>query len=215
MHRAHFSSAQTFPMAQFPQASFITSAWQPRQFPPDVGAEVAFAGRSNAGKSTALNALVGRKDLARTSKTPGRTQLINFFALSGSSRLVDLPGYGYAKVPVPMQQHWRELLTGYVRSRVSLAGVVIVVDARRGFTEADKVLLDLMSETPVAMHVLLTKADKLNRSESTQTLRAVTAQLAERASTQLFSAVSGDGLTELRRTVLAMLSGLDTKKEPR
>src|SRR5688500_13006725 len=114
-------------MAQFPQASFLLSAWQPHQFPPDAGAEVAFAGRSNAGKSSALNALVGRKDLARTSKTPGRTQLINFFALSSPWRLVDLPGYGYAKVPLQMQQHWRELLSGYVRSRASLAGVVIVV----------------------------------------------------------------------------------------
>src|SRR5687767_15340757 len=111
-------------MPQFPQASFIKSSWQPQQFPTDEGTEVAFAGRSNAGKSSALNALVGRKDLARTSKTPGRTQLINFFALNPGSRLADLPGYGYAKVPQAMQEHWRELLTGYVRSRRSLSGVV-------------------------------------------------------------------------------------------
>jgi len=202
-------------MAQFPQATFLTSAWQPHQFPADDGAEVAFAGRSNAGKSSALNALVGRKDLARTSKTPGRTQLINFFALSPPSRLVDLPGYGYAKVPQQMQRHWRELLTGYVRSRVSLAGMVIVVDARRGLTDYDRQLLDLMSGTAQPVHLLLTKADKLNRNEAAATLRDVNGQLSERASVQLFSAISGDGLDQLRRTVLAMLNRGSGKKEPR
>jgi GTP-binding protein len=201
-------------MAQFPQASFLTSAWQPRQFPPDEGAEVAFAGRSNAGKSSALNAMVARRDLARTSKTPGRTQLINFFALSSPWRLVDLPGYGYAKVPQQMQHHWRELLTGYVRSRASLTGVVIVVDSRRGIGDHDRQLLDFMTDTPLRVHLLLTKADKLNRNEATMTLREVNAQLSERASAQLFSAVSGDGLDALRRTVIAMLKREPTKKEP-
>ena len=98
----------------------MTSAWQPHQFPPDEGAEVAFAGRSNAGKSSALNAITGRKDLARTSKTPGRTQLINFFALDGAQRLADLPGYGYAKVPEHIKAHWQELLRRYVEARASL-----------------------------------------------------------------------------------------------
>jgi GTP-binding protein len=193
-------------MNQFSQASFLLSAWQPRQFPADQGAEVAFAGRSNAGKSSALNALVARKDLARTSKTPGRTQLINFFTLSPVWRLVDLPGYGYAKVPPSMQEHWRELLTGYVRSRTSLAGVVIIVDARRGLGDHDQQLLDLMSPSAVPMHVVLTKADKLSRSEALQTARRATGQLIERASVQLFSAVDGSGLQELRRAVLAMLN---------
>jgi len=193
-------------MSQFSQASFVLSAWQPHQFPPDQGAEVAFAGRSNAGKSSALNALVARKDLARTSKTPGRTQLINFFALSAAWRLVDLPGYGYAKVPQRMQEHWRELLTGYVRSRTSLAGVVIIVDARRGFSDHDQQLLEMLSATAVPVHVVLTKADKLNRGEAAQTARRVTTQLTERASVQLFSAVDGSGLDELRRAVLGMLN---------
>ena len=192
-------------MAQFPQASFLLSAWQPHQFPPDQGVEVAFAGRSNAGKSSALNALVGRKDLARTSKTPGRTQLINFFTLNPGSRLADLPGYGYAKVPQTMREHWGELLTGYVRSRGSLAGVVIIVDARRGLGAYDQQLLELLSVTAVPVHVVLTKADKLKRNEAAQTLRRATAELAQRATVQLFSAVEGSGLEELRRTVLGML----------
>jgi len=201
-------------MAQFPQASFLTSAWQPHQFPADHGAEVAFAGRSNAGKSSALNALLGRKDLARTSKTPGRTQLINFFALGEQLRLVDLPGYGYAKVPRAMQQHWGELLTRYVRSRVSLQGLIIVTDARRGFADHDRQLLDLVGVLPVPVHVLLTKADKLNRNEAVLVERDARAQLEQRASVQLFSAVTGDGLDEIRRTVLEMLHRTE-KKEPR
>ena len=193
-------------MAHFPQASFLLSAWQPQQFPADQGAEVAFAGRSNAGKSSALNALVARKDLARTSKTPGRTQLINFFALTPPWRLVDLPGYGYAKVPKPMQEHWGQLLTGYVRNRVSLTGVVIIVDARRGFTEHDERLAQLMSEGKVPLHVVLTKSDKLSRNEAVQTQRRVSTQLAQRAGVQSFSAITGAGLEELRGAVLAMLN---------
>jgi GTP-binding protein len=192
-------------MAQFPQASFLLSAWQPHQFPPDEGVEVAFAGRSNAGKSSALNALLGRKGLARISKTPGRTQLINFFTLNPGARLADLPGYGYAKVPQKMQEHWRELLTGYVRSRRSLAGVVIIVDARRGLRDFDQQLLEMLSVAAVPVHVALTKADKLNRNEAVQTLRRATADLAQRATVQLLSAVEGTGLEELRRTVLGML----------
>ncbi len=203
-------------MAQLPQASFLTSAWQPQQFPADQGAEVAFAGRSNAGKSSALNALVGRRDLARTSKTPGRTQLINFFELAATQwRLVDLPGYGYAKVPQKMQQHWRELLTGYVRSRVSLAGLVIIVDARRGFTDHDRALMEIMGEIAIPMHVVLTKADKLSRNEAVVTLRKTSAQLQERAGVQLFSAVAGTGLDELRGAVTAMLQREYRRPEPR
>src|SRR5215208_1025682 len=107
-------------MSQFPEAQFIGSAWQPHQFPVDEGAEVAFAGRSNSGKSSALNAIAGRKGLARTSKTPGRTQLINFFVLNGPQRLVDLPGYGFAKVPERIKAHWQELLARYIEARTSL-----------------------------------------------------------------------------------------------
>jgi GTP-binding protein len=208
-------------MPQFPAATFLTSAWQPTQFPPDEGAEVAFAGRSNAGKSSALNAITGRRDLARTSKTPGRTQLINFFGLDGGRRLTDLPGYGYAKVPEQMRQHWRELLTRYVEARASLAGLIIVMDVRRPLTDFDVQMLDWAQANALATHVLLTKSDKLGRGESGRTLKQVQSRVAGVATAQLFSAVAGTGLDEARQEVLRMLAeraaGPDgsPKKEPR
>ena len=192
-------------MPQFPAAHFISSAWQPHQFPPDAGAEVAFAGRSNAGKSSALNAIAGRKDLARTSKTPGRTQLINFFGLAGEQRLVDLPGYGYAKVPERIKDHWQELLQRYVEGRASLVGLVIVMDARRPLTDFDVQMLDWSRGHELAVHVLLTKADKLSRGESTTVLKQVRASVDGVASVQLFSAVTKAGVDDARREVLAML----------
>lgn len=192
-------------MARFPPAQLLTSAWQPHQFPPDTGAEVAFAGRSNAGKSSALNAITGRRDLARTSKTPGRTQLINFFGLDGDRRLADLPGYGYAKVPEQMKRHWQALLTRYVEARESLAGLVIVMDARRPMTDFDVQMLEWAHANGLPAHVLLTKADKLNRSEATTTFRKVTAALPEGDTAQLFSAVTKAGVDEARARVLQML----------
>jgi GTP-binding protein len=200
-------------MAHFPATTFLTSAWQPRQFPPDEGAEVAFAGRSNSGKSSALNAITGRRDLARTSKTPGRTQLINFFDLGdGGDRLADLPGYGYAKVPERIKAHWRELLSRYVEARASLAGLVIVMDSRHPLTDFDRQMLDWTAGQALPVHVLLTKADKLSRSESVNVLRQVRVALQDRASAQLFSAVAKTGVEDARREVLKMLAG---KKEPR
>jgi GTP-binding protein len=196
-------------MPQFPQASFIKSAWQPHQFPTDEGTEVAFAGRSNAGKSSALNAVTGRKDLARTSKTPGRTQLINFFALDGAQRLVDLPGYGYAKVPERIREHWQELLTRYVEARASLVGLVIVMDSRRPLTDFDVQMLDWSGSHGLAAHVLLTKADKLSRGESSTVLKQVRTRVEGVATVQLFSAVAKTGVDEARRDVLTML-----KKNP-
>ncbi len=196
-------------MPQFPQASFIKSAWQPHQFPTDEGTEVAFAGRSNAGKSSALNAITGRKDLARTSKTPGRTQLINFFALDGAQRLVDLPGYGYAKVPERIREHWQELLTRYVEARASLVGLVIVMDSRRPLTDFDVQMLDWSGSHGLAAHVLLTKADKLSRGESSTVLKQVRTRVEGVATVQLFSAVAKTGVDEARREVLTML-----KKNP-
>jgi GTP-binding protein len=193
-------------MALFPAAEFITSAWQPGQFPPDAGAEVAFVGRSNSGKSSALNAITGRRDLARTSKTPGRTQLINFFALKEGQRLADLPGYGYAKVPAEMRNHWRELMTRYVEKRASLAGLVVVMDARRPLTEFDWEMLNWAREQSLATHLLLTKADKLSRSEAGNTLKGVTAKTAGYATAQLFSSVAKTGVDEARGIVLGMLS---------
>jgi GTP-binding protein len=204
-------------MSTFPEARFLTSAWQPGQFPADEGAEVAFAGRSNAGKSSALNAITGRKDLARTSKTPGRTQLINFFDLGPGRRLTDLPGYGYAKVPAMIQQHWRELMSRYVEARQSLSGLVIVMDARRPLTDFDVQMLEWARANQLSAHLLLTKADKLSRSEGLNVLRQVLARTGDTATAQLFSAPDRTGVDEARREVLRMLAhpGRSPKKEPR
>lgn len=193
-------------MPQFPESRFISSAWQPHQFPADEGAEVAFAGRSNSGKSSALNAIAGRKGLARTSKTPGRTQLINFFGLDGAQRLVDLPGYGFAKVPERMRDHWRELLSRYIEARDSLAGLVIVMDARRPLTDFDVQMLDWSRANGLSTHVLLTKADKLSRGEAGTVLKQVRAKVEGVATVQLFSAVAKTGVDDARREVLRMLT---------
>lgn len=199
-------------MSQFPAAQFILSAWQPQHFPADEGAEVAFVGRSNSGKSSALNAITGRRDLARTSKTPGRTQLINFFALREGQRLVDLPGYGYAKVPAEMRNHWRELMTRYVEKRASLAGLVIVMDARRPLTDFDWEMLTWAREQTLRTHLLLAKSDKLNKSESTLTLRSVKAKATGYATAQMFSSVTKAGVEEARGCVLDMLDGAAATK---
>jgi GTP-binding protein len=201
-------------MPQFPPIEFLTSSWQPHQFPPDEGAEVAFAGRSNAGKSSALNAITARKDLARTSKTPGRTQLINFFSIDTGRRLADLPGYGYAKVPEKMRQHWRELMSKYVETRDSLAGLVIVMDARRPLTDFDVQMIEWSQANGLDVHLLITKADKLGRGESMATLRAVRDAVKETATAQLFSAVTKTGVDEARGRVIGMLANA-AKKEPR
>ena len=193
-------------MPQFPAVQFLTSSWQPGQFPPDQGVEVAFAGRSNAGKSSALNAITGRKDLARTSKTPGRTQLINFFSLNERQRLADLPGYGYAKVPEKMRAHWRELMERYVETRASLGGIVLVMDSRHPLTEFDSQMLEWTSAQNLPTHLLLTKADKLSRGESASTLKKVRAAVGDVATAQLFSAVAKTGVDEARKEVLRMLS---------
>ena len=214
MYTSGPAAPRTEPMPQFPEARFISSAWQPRQFPADDGTEVAFAGRSNAGKSSALNAIAGRKDLARTSKTPGRTQLINFFGLDGAQRLVDLPGYGFAKVPERIKDHWQELLTRYIEVRASLVGLVIVMDARRPLTDFDVQMLDWSQAHGLATHILLTKADKLSRSESTVLLKQVRAEVEGVATVQLFSAVAKTGVDDARREVLALLRSRDVKKSP-
>jgi GTP-binding protein len=191
-------------MALYPAAKFLLSANDPQQFPADHGAEVAFAGRSNAGKSSAINAILGRRSLARTSKSPGQTRLINFFELTESERLVDLPGYGFAKVPVAMRQHWGELIQRYFAERGSLLGVVLIIDARRGLTDQDRQLIDWIETAPRAVHVLLTKEDKLSRNEARLALAAAARELEGRATVQLFSAHSGSGL-EAARTRLRQL----------
>ena len=194
-------------MSDYPNACFLTSADEPAQFVVDSGAEVAFAGRSNAGKSTAINAIVRRRNFARTSKQPGRTQLVNFFSLGDDLRLVDLPGYGYAKVGRSMRRHWQELLEEYFRSRRSLSGTIIVVDSRRLLGEFDRLMLDWCRSIACPVHVLLTKADKLKRREAAAGLAEVRRELGDGATAQLFSGTKGKGLDEARRTLQALLIG--------
>src|SRR3954468_21898223 len=184
-------------MSLFSGARFIASAHDPRELPPDAGAEIAFAGRSNAGKSSAINALTNRKKLAFVSKTPGRTQTINFFDCGGKRRLVDLPGYGYAAVPQRERAHWGELISAYLQSRNSLKGLVLIVDSRHPLTPLDQQLLGWLAPSNQPVLVLLTKSDKLNRQEANATLKASQALLASRypaASALLFSAVAGTGV---------------------
>ncbi|MGA7799219.1 MAG: ribosome biogenesis GTP-binding protein YihA/YsxC [Gammaproteobacteria bacterium] len=182
-------------------ARFLKSAPDPDHAPPDEGAEVAFAGRSNAGKSSALNAIAGQRALARTSKTPGRTQLLNFFDVGDDRRLVDLPGYGYAQVPMAVKQRWQAGLARYLRDRGSLRGLVLLMDVRHPLTEYDCQLLDWCREAQLPVHVLLTKADKLKRGAAAAALHRVRRALADlhpESSVQLFSALKHEGLEEVR-----------------
>ena len=193
----------------FRQAVFLTSANRLDQLPPDSGREVAFAGRSNAGKSSALNAICDQQGLARTSKTPGRTQLLNVFPVGDPGcRLVDLPGYGYAKVPEAMRLHWRGVIDTYLRTRTSLVGLVLVMDARHPLKDFDRHMLEFGAASGRACHCLLTKADKLSRGEGLRTLAAVRkeiAALAPGASAQLFSSLARTGLDEARAQVATWL----------
>ena len=186
-------------------ASFLTSAREAAQFPVDSGREVAVAGRSNSGKSTAINALVGRRSLARTSKTPGRTQLINFFLIEEDRRLVDLPGYGYAKVPDSMRKHWRHLLEAYFGGRRSLVGLLVTVDIRRGLRELDWVMLNWAENSGVPSAVLLTKADKLSRGAARSRHLEVSGSLPDTVQALLFSAPKRLGVDEARRHLTAWL----------
>lgn len=180
-------------------AAYTLSAHDPRELPPPGVPEIAFAGRSNAGKSSAINTLTGRRRLAFVSKTPGRTQLINFFALGDVAYLVDLPGYGFAGVPAAVRQHWDFLVGGYVAERPSLAGVVIVMDARRPLTALDERLIEWLRGSGRAAHVLLTKADKLSRQAALATLGRVRARaeaLLPGMTVQLFSSLKNEGVDE-------------------
>jgi GTP-binding protein len=181
-------------MKAFSQAQFLASSAGPADLPPPGPPELAFAGRSNVGKSSAINALTGRKRLAFTSKTPGRTQTINFFDLGPGARLVDLPGYGYAKVPQAMRAGWRTLVGSYVRSRATLAGVVLVMDARHPLTELDLQLIEFLGD--VRLLALLSKADKLSRAEQAKTLSQVSAAI--QAEVRLFSSLTRQGVDECR-----------------
>ena len=159
-----FNRKQTGIMSiSFKQARFVTSAFEISQLPVDEGAEIAFAGRSNAGKSSAINCLTRQKGLCKTSKTPGRTQLINFFEVAQNCHLVDLPGYGFAKVSKKMRGHWNQVLSTYLLERQALQGLVIVVDIRRGISDLDQVLIEMLKDS-LPLHLLLAKSDKLSRS---------------------------------------------------
>ena len=184
-------------VSRFSQGHFLLSAAAPGQFPADMGAEVAFVGRSNAGKSSAINAITQRNGLARTSKTPGRTRLLNFFELGTHQRIVDLPGYGYATGPEAERVTWQPLINA-LKPRASLRGLFLIVDSRRGITDGDEALLD-WAEPPLRIHVLLTKADKLNRSEGGKVLRETRAFLGDRGTAQLFSVPDKTGNEEARK----------------
>ncbi len=177
-------------MSDYPEARFIKSANTPGQFVPDAGAEVAFAGRSNSGKSSAINVIVNRRQFARTSKTPGRTQLVNFFSLRDEQRLVDLPGYGFAKVADKMRHHWADLIADYFETRKSLRGMFLIVDIRRQLTDFDRQMLNFANSVGLPVHVLLTKTDKLKRGKAAEALLNVRRDLNDAATVQQFSALN-------------------------
>lgn len=181
------------------QASFVKSAARLSQCPDNEGREVAFAGRSNAGKSSALNALTGSNKLARTSKTPGRTQLINFFQVQDDVLLVDLPGYGYAKVPEAMKKEWQHHMTDYLERREALVGLVLLMDIRHPMKEFDQMMLNWSVSANLPLHILLTKADKLKQGAARQVLNKLRQELARfpLVSTQLFSSLKRTGVDQL------------------
>lgn len=195
----------------FTKAQFLLSAPTIKQCPEDTGKEVAFAGRSNAGKSSALNTLTDNKKLARTSKTPGRTQLLNFFSLDEDSRLVDLPGYGFAKVPKAMKQAWDRNLAGYLQERQSLRGLVMLMDIRHPLQQYDWQMIRWASESEMPVHLLLTKADKLKRGPAKATLLQVQRELkndglTNNISIQTFSSLKKEGLQELKKQLQLWLA---------
>lgn len=185
----------------FNQVQFLTSIAELKQLPPEQGREIAFAGRSNAGKSSGLNAITGIKGLARSSKTPGRTQLINLFALDGEKRLVDLPGYGYAKVPETIKRRWQQTLGEYLQQRECLTGLMLFMDIRHPLKDLDVQMIEWAIFNQLTVHVLLTKADKLSRGAAAAILQQVKKQLSAYGNTvsvQLFSALKQQGVDEAR-----------------
>lgn len=195
----------------FHSATYLVSAPTLKLCPPEVGAEVAFAGRSNAGKSSAINTLTNNSKLARTSKTPGRTQMINFFSLTDQQRLVDLPGYGYAKVPLAMKNEWQKNLSEYLQKRQSLRGLVLMMDIRHPMQEYDTMMLNWAIEMEMPVHILLTKADKLKKGPAASTLQKVRNHLQDAGaddlvSAQIFSSLKKSGLDTLRQTLNRWLS---------
>jgi len=191
-------------LINFSDTQFIKGAHTLQQCLPDTGREVAIAGRSNVGKSSALNVITGSKGLARTSKQPGRTQQINYFELGERQYLVDLPGYGYAKVPPKVRQHWDETLSAYFESRQSLEGLLVIIDARHPMKELDQQLIEWVADIGIPVHCLLTKADKLSKGQAASALqktRALLALIDPEISVQPFSAVDHRGLNEAQEKI--------------
>ena len=205
-------------MPLFQQAAFLTTVAHLRDLPQDAVREVAFAGRSNAGKSSAINTLAGRVRLAYVSKTPGRTQHLNYFTLAEGKYFVDLPGYGYAKAPAEIRAQWEGLIGPYLSKREQLAGLVVIMDIRRPLTDLDLRLIDWFRPTGRPIHILLSKADKVSRQKQTKILCSVKAELAtwggaELYSVQLFSSLKKTGVEEAE-SVLAGWLGLENKRPP-
>lgn len=187
--------------AHYQKACFLLSAARVEQLPPDAGIEVAIVGRSNAGKSSVLNRITQNKGLARVSKTPGRTQLLNIFVLDDKRRLVDLPGYGFAKVPLAAKRKWEETVNAYVSERECLKGLVLVMDIRHPLRELDQTLLEYFEACELPVHLLLNKSDKLGNNDIAKTMKSVKAYLSEhhqQVTVQLFSAMKGTGVKELQ-----------------
>lgn len=187
----------------YTKAKYIMGAAKVSQLPEDTGVEVAFAGRSNAGKSSALNTLTDQKGLARVSKTPGRTQLINLFDLGDNKRLVDLPGYGYAKVSEAIKKQWQSEMENYLTTRKCLGGIVLLVDSRHELKEFDSLMIEMAISFDLNLHILLTKADKLNNKERAQANKMIESFLktfirTDKISYQLFSSLSKMGLDKLK-----------------
>jgi GTP-binding protein len=195
-------------MGLFSLAAFYTTVNHIKDLPMHGGREVAFVGRSNAGKSSAINTLANHVRLAYTSKTPGRTQHLNYFSLGNDGYIVDLPGYGYAKVPPEAKRHWEALLSTYLQKREELSGLIVIMDIRRPLLELDETMLDWFATTGKPVHILLTKSDKLSRQQSTLTLMKVKAYLAEnypQCSVQLFSSLKKQGLEEAEAVIAGWL----------
>ena len=195
-------------MPIFRNAQFEISIAKPSGLPPPSGAEIAFAGRSNAGKSSAINTLAGHVRLAYVSKTPGRTQLINFFRLNSGALLVDLPGYGYAAVPEKVRRDWGGLIEHYLKQRESLMGLVLIMDSRHPLTPLDRQMIDWFVPSGRPMHVLLTKSDKLSRGPANATLQDVRRQLSSlgpQVTVQLFSSLKKSGVEEAEHVIAGWL----------
>ena len=201
-------------MSLLQNTSFVVSANHLNELPIDEGLEIAFAGRSNAGKSSAINTLTNKNKLAYVSKQPGRTQLINFFSVSEKKSLVDLPGYGYAKVPLSLKAHWQKTLPTYLQERKSLAGLIIVVDIRRSLTKLDINMLNWFAPRQRPIHLLLTKSDKLSKDKALRTLKVVQNRIKvdfsdlyqTPCSVQLFSSLKKQGIEEAENIITGWLS---------